>query len=348
MHKKKIYIYIMPSEKNNIMPSEKNKNKNNDIINYDEYKTKQNELNRKIQELLSESIKHFSLLIPSFKKKMKATSNKENNDIFSKMKDSQIMKLYYNNIDPSQIPSQFDDSGKRIVPMQINSYKGLGPFIYLGKCIENKLYQNILTYFTVNIKDSEKNVFLINDGRLVIDKIFSSIVGLHYPLQEVRFKKEKNKLVYLNKNNNNNINTKNKKKEFVFIFDSFSHVNEINRHTINKKIFKKRNDQDILMKMTNWQIEKLESLNIDLNDIPNQNMIQTKINLPISNIGPYIYMGKLNNNNEDYVFLSPTGTFYNIGKSNTKNKIVELYLKNNEYMQNSQGFKFKLTNNNLV
>ena len=242
--------------------------------------------------------KHFTNLSTiQYKRAIVDTHAKQNADILTQMNKTQIDKLKEIGIKPSEVPSQLlksntsnpNNKSEQITPKNIFKYDNLKPFIYMGKCMEDKVPSGILSSSPTQLNNTSKRVFLLNDGRLVIDHNFGDFLSL----QKVTIKKEGNKLVNLQNNTKG-------KKGFVFILDlTFSHENSSynNKYMINKRVFNNRKNTITLNSMTNEQMNKLKESKIELKDIPNQleQSIMCKAFKKKVSEGkkPYIYMGKL-------------------------------------------------------
>ena len=301
-----------------------------------------------------------------YKKAIADTHIKENADILTQMNKIQINKLKEIGIKPSKVPSQLltNNTSNQIKPKEIDKYSNLGQFIYMGKCMEDQVPSGSFLTSPTNLTNISKRVFLLNDGRLVIDHDF----GDNFPLQKVKIKKEGKNLVNLQNNTKG-------KKGFVFILDlTFSHQNNkyLNNHTMNKRIFNNRNNKIILKSMTNEQMNKLKESNIDLTRIPDQSADHNSVFTNRSE-KPYIYMGKLDEsettlkrgidinvlagNNltltkiDRMVFLKPNGDFvinkiipgkwFQIGY-NDIDQTAKLIYENDEPKKNNDDFIFEL------
>ena len=154
----------------------------------------------------------------------------------------------------------------------------------MGICIEDKVPSGVPLTSPTQLNNTSQRVFLLNDGRLVIDHNF----GDNFPLQKVTIKKEGNNLVNIHNNTKG-------KKGFVFILDlTFYHENSSysNNHTINKRVFNNGTNKNTLKSMTNEQMNKLKESKIELKDIPDQSSGHNSV-FEERTEKPYIYMGKL-------------------------------------------------------
>jgi hypothetical protein len=280
------------------------------------------------------------------------------------MNKAQIDKLKEIGIKPSEVPSQLkkriiNNTLEQIKPKHINI--NLSPFIYMGKCIESEIASGIFGS-PKQINGDHQNVFLLNDGRLVLD-FNVGVISNSY--QNVIIKKEGNKLVNLQ--NNNNITGK---KGFYFTLDVYLHEKTINNCTLNKRNLKGRENKSILDSMTNEQCATLKKSKIKFSHIP----IQNKKNVFQGSHGLYIYMGKLDESettlkanvsnllptgrkninltgNDRMVFLKPNGYFV-INKKipsilsgfgfNDFDQTAKLKYENSVPKQNNDGFIFEL------